>query len=143
MANYMKSKTLDELQFLNVQDFNIAAPGSSHLDKRMTPFDVAQRVSILGTYELPFGRGKRFGSSLPRAEIMRLEIGSWAGTFQASPGFRSIFRMPLLSPIRVPGYRESGSRFITGSTPLFSEDRPGAVHAAELSVAFPRCAVPR
>jgi hypothetical protein len=75
MANYTKAKTLEQLAFLNPQDYNAARPTASHLDKRLIPFDVAQRVSVPGTYELPFGKGKRFGSDLPRP--LMYVFGNW------------------------------------------------------------------
>jgi hypothetical protein len=75
MANYTKSKTLEELVFLNQQDYNPTDPLKSRLDKRLVPFDVPQRLSILGTYELPFGKGKRFGDGLPAA--VDYAIGNW------------------------------------------------------------------
>ena len=106
MANYMKSKTLDELQFLNVQNFNVSDPGSSHLDKRLTPFDVAQRVSILGTYELPFGRGKRFGSSLPRA--VNYALGNWKLGWNISDQSGFPIDFPNAAPLTNQSARLSG-----------------------------------
>lgn len=37
------------------------------LERSISSWDVAQRLAISYLYELPFGRGKRFGASLPRA----------------------------------------------------------------------------
>jgi hypothetical protein len=75
IAAYTISKCLERLQFLNAQDFRPADPPQSALDHRLTPFDLPQRVTIVGTYELPVGRGRRFGSSMPGA--LNYVAGNW------------------------------------------------------------------
>ncbi len=64
-VNYNASKTLEQLTFLNTQDQDINQPGNSRLHKRLTPFDVPQKLSLVGVYELPFGKGRRFGGGMP------------------------------------------------------------------------------
>jgi trimeric autotransporter adhesin len=66
-ASYTISKTLEQLQFLNTQSYNPGNPDASVLDERLATFDVPQKASILGTYELPYGHGKRFGAKLAAA----------------------------------------------------------------------------
>lgn len=57
-VNYMVTKTLEQLTLLNAQDLNLSNLTQPSLEKRLTIFDVPQKWSILGTYDLPVGRGK-------------------------------------------------------------------------------------
>lgn len=61
---YTISKTLEQLNFLNDQDFRFDDPDSSRLERRLAEFDVPQKFAALTTYELPFGKGKPLGSQL-------------------------------------------------------------------------------
>jgi hypothetical protein len=83
--NYMITKTLEELALLNSQDLNLNDLENPVLEKRLTIFDVPQKLSVLGTYDLPFGRGKRFGGGLH--PVLNGFIGNWTigwnGTFQS------------------------------------------------------------
>ncbi len=60
-ANYMAAKNLEQLQPLNPQDISTTNLLEPNLEKRLTIFDVPQKLSFLGTYELPFGRGRVLG----------------------------------------------------------------------------------
>ncbi|MBS1831044.1 MAG: TonB-dependent receptor [Acidobacteria bacterium] len=60
-ANYMAAKNLEQLQVLNAQDINANDLLNPVLEKRLTIFDVPQKLSFLGTYELPFGKGRLLG----------------------------------------------------------------------------------
>ncbi len=60
--SYTISKTLEQLSFLNDQDYRFNEPDSSRLEKRLAEFDVPQKFASLTTYELPFGKGKAFGA---------------------------------------------------------------------------------
>jgi hypothetical protein len=118
--NYMISKTLEQLQVLNAQDTNLSDYSATRLDKRLTPFDVPQRLSAIGVYELPFGRQRRFASSMPY--VVNLLFGGWTlgwnVTYQA--GFPIDF--PNAAPLR-PGSAELPSdrrdRFRWFDTSLF------------------------
>jgi len=83
--NYMATKTLERLTLLNAQDMNLGDPMKPVLEKRLTIFDVPQKLSVLGTYELPVGRGKRFLSAAH--PVLNGLLGSWSvgwnGTFQS------------------------------------------------------------
>jgi hypothetical protein len=83
--NYMATKTLEQLTFLNSQDLNLNDLENPVLEKRLTIFDVPQKLSVLGTYDLPFGRGKKFGGGLH--PVVNGFIGNWTigwnGTFQS------------------------------------------------------------
>ena len=56
-AAYTVSKTLEEISFLNAQDFNLSNIDRSHLEKRLAQFDVPQKFSLVSTAELPFWTG--------------------------------------------------------------------------------------
>jgi len=67
LGAYTWSKTLEALSYLNPQD---AKPF-----KNIGAADRPQRLVISAVYELPFGRGQRFGSHVNRA--VELAIGGW------------------------------------------------------------------
>jgi len=65
---YTWAKSLDD--GLSHQDsYNIRA------DRALSDIDVSHRVVILGIYDLPFGRGRRFGGGMPR--LADLAVGGW------------------------------------------------------------------
>ncbi|MCC6538678.1 MAG: carboxypeptidase regulatory-like domain-containing protein [Bryobacterales bacterium] len=60
-------------------------PFNRRAEKSLSAHDIAHRVVISGAWQLPFGRGKKFGSSMSRlADIL---VGGWEvsgfGTFQS------------------------------------------------------------
>jgi len=59
---YTISKTLEALTLPNSQDFNLGNIDASRLEKRLTEYDVPQKIAVLWTYELPFGKTRRFAS---------------------------------------------------------------------------------
>jgi hypothetical protein len=61
---YVWSKTLEQMSFLNPQDFNLQNIHASSLEKRLAQFDVPQRFTALWTYELPFGHNRFIGGNL-------------------------------------------------------------------------------
>ena len=72
---YVWSKTLEERSFLNAQDFNLADIDSSKLERRLAEFDVPHRFTAMLTYELPFGRGRTFGTGAKG--IVNKVISGW------------------------------------------------------------------
>ena len=75
IGSYTVSKNLERLQFLNAQFFNPANPSQSTLDHRLTPFDIPQRLTVEGTWAIPVGHGKRYGSSMPKP--VNFVLGNW------------------------------------------------------------------
>jgi hypothetical protein len=74
-VNYMVSKTLEQLVLLNAQDVNLTDYSKSVLDKRLTPFDIPQRLAVIGVYDLPVGKGRKYASGMPYA--VNLLLGGW------------------------------------------------------------------
>jgi hypothetical protein len=104
-VNYQISKTLEQLVFLNPTDQNLADVSASRLDKRLAIFDVPQKMSALGVFEFPFGRGRKWGQSMPWAANFLLggwELG-WNVTLQS--GFPIDF--PNAAPLEARSARLS------------------------------------
>ena len=62
-VSYTIGKVIEEIAFLNPQDLNLSKVEESRLDRALALYDSPQKFGGLMTYELPFGRGKRFGTS--------------------------------------------------------------------------------
>jgi hypothetical protein len=88
IANYGIGKTLEQLTLLNVQDLDLQNPENSKLENRSaTNIDIPQRFVLTGVWEIPFGRGRAFGSDVHRA--LDFVIGGWSinGNFTLSKGW--------------------------------------------------------
>jgi hypothetical protein len=77
-ANYTIAKTLEQLLPLNAQDIDLANLEKPRLEKRLTIFDVPQKMSLLGTYELPY----KGGSAFTKTTLGGWKLG-WNWTFQS------------------------------------------------------------
>ncbi len=73
-VSYTVSKNLEEIGFLNSQDFNLGNPEASRLDKVISLWDAPQKLAGLWTYELPVGSGKPLGAGI-RGPLSRLVSG--------------------------------------------------------------------
>ena len=62
-VSYTLSKSQEQVNFLNAQDFHLNDINSSVLEKRLTEFDVPQKLAVVSTWQLPFGEGRRWGNS--------------------------------------------------------------------------------
>jgi hypothetical protein len=62
-AAYTVSKTLEQVSVLNSQDVNLDNLLDTKLEKRLYQFDAPQKLAAVVSYELPFGKGKRFGNN--------------------------------------------------------------------------------
>jgi hypothetical protein len=62
VTNYAWSKKLDRTSYLNPQDAN--------LEKRISADDRPQHLVISGTWELPFGHGRKFNPDVPVANYL-------------------------------------------------------------------------
>jgi hypothetical protein len=76
VGSYVFSKTLEQLTLLNPQDLVLNDVDATPLEKRSaTETDVPHKFTFAGVYEVPVGRGKPFGSSLPR--VAEAVLGGW------------------------------------------------------------------
>jgi hypothetical protein len=74
-AAYTFSKTLESVSTLNAQDVNLNDLTKTELEQRLFQFDVPHKVAVVVSYELPFGRGKRFGNDLHK--VANAIAGGW------------------------------------------------------------------
>jgi hypothetical protein len=74
-VNYMKSKTLEELTLLNAQDVNLSNLMDTRLEKRLAIFDVPQKLSMLGSYDLPIGKSRPFFNDMH--PVLNGFLGNW------------------------------------------------------------------
>jgi outer membrane receptor protein involved in Fe transport len=63
---YTLSKTLEQASVLNNQDVTLDNLLNTGLERRLVEFDSPHTLAALVSYELPWGRGRRFGSSMNR-----------------------------------------------------------------------------
>jgi hypothetical protein len=102
VGNYIRSKLIERIEYLNDSD---PLP-----EKRISPLDHPNRFVIGTTYELPFGRGKRFFNSSSR--LLDLLVGgfgvntiytyqtgapvSWVNGSTTNPGDYVYFGAPIV-----------------------------------------------
>ncbi len=100
-VSYTIAKTLEQVSLLNTQDVNLSDLPSSRLEKRLIQYDVPQQLSVIGTYDLPFGKGKHFLSGMNR--WANGAIGGWtfSGVWMSHSGF------PLTFPNAAPTVAQS------------------------------------
>ena len=113
----------------------VFSPFERHRARSLAHDDVPQLLSVAFVYQLPFGRGKRFGSDSGGLDRV---IGGWqvSGTFRASSGLPAFFRSSQCNvpgQLRagcIPALREGANPFATGKDgfdpgagrPLFNKD---------------------
>ena len=93
---YTWSKTLERVSVLNAQDVDTANLLATPLEKRLVQFDIPSKFSAVVSYELPVGRGKRFGNGMN--SVFNAIAGNWNLNVQtvAQSGF--IFDFPNAAP---------------------------------------------
>jgi hypothetical protein len=65
-TSYSFSKTLEEVNFLNAQDFNFDDPSASKLERRLAAdLDCPWRFTLGTVWALPFGKEQMIGSHVP------------------------------------------------------------------------------
>jgi hypothetical protein len=74
-GSFTISKNLEQVSVLNAQDANLGNLVKTRLEKRLTQYDTPRAVAILGSYQLPLGRGQRFGHSMP--PLLNGIAGNW------------------------------------------------------------------
>jgi outer membrane receptor protein involved in Fe transport len=100
-VSYTYSKTFTWTNFENAQD--------TQLEKVVAPWDVTHSVQINALYQLPFGKGQRFGSGMPSA--LRYVASGW----QVS----ALVRLQGGMPMPYPSGQQSGNpvAYPTGAAP--------------------------
>jgi hypothetical protein len=78
--SYTFSKTLERVAPLNAQDVAVGNLLSTPLEQRLAEYDIPHVFGALMSYELPFGRGRRFGRSVNR--WVDGFIGGWNINYQ-------------------------------------------------------------
>ncbi|MEZ5399941.1 MAG: TonB-dependent receptor [Bryobacteraceae bacterium] len=80
LASYGAGKTLERVTMLNPQDFNLADPSASRLEKRSAnQIDIPQKFTVAGVWEMPFGKGKAWGAGWSKP--VDLVLGGWQLNF--------------------------------------------------------------
>lgn len=141
---YTWSKNLESVAFANPQD-----PTTT---KNLTSQDRPHRLVFSGSWQLPFGKGRQFGSTMPRP--LDFVFGgweyNWIGTFQSGlpvdlPGNVSCCATECLRPELRPLFQQlrrqrSGHRFYTTECrpERFQPDlyRPGVAIARSVYLAY-------
>ena len=76
LGSYGIMKNLEQVSLLNAQDFVLSRPEDTRLEKRSAgQVDIPQKFTVLGLYELPFGRKKTFGANWSKA--IDCFLGGW------------------------------------------------------------------
>ncbi|MGC8794016.1 MAG: TonB-dependent receptor domain-containing protein [Bryobacteraceae bacterium] len=76
LSSYNIGKNLQQMRVVNAQDFVLASWEATKLIKESNQnIDAPQKFVIVGIYELPFGRGRRFGANVPG--FLNHIIGGW------------------------------------------------------------------
>jgi hypothetical protein len=76
LASYTGAKTLEQVSFQNIQDFNVSDPASSRLIKQSADqIDIPRKFNLAAVWHLPFGKGRPFASNINRAADFL--IGGW------------------------------------------------------------------
>ncbi len=98
---YTIAKTLEQVSLLNAQDANLKDLTDSKLEKRLIQYDVPQQLSIIGSYDLPVGKGRRYFSGMNR--YVNGVFGGWttSGVWMSHSGF------PLNFPNAAPNAAQS------------------------------------
>ena len=93
---YTIAKTLEQAAALNAQDVQLNDLPSTPLEKRLIQYDVPRQFSVIGSYDLPFGKGRQFLSGMNR--WANGALGGWtvSGVWMSHSGF------PLQFPNAAP-----------------------------------------
>lgn len=62
--SYTWSKTLERVTLLNPQDTDVSNLLNSRMEQRLQDFDIPHTFSAIVTYELPFGKGRKFFANM-------------------------------------------------------------------------------
>ena len=94
---YTLSKTLEEVSALNPQDVTVDNLLNTRLERRLVEFDSPHTLAVVASYELPWGRGRRFGASMNR--VLDGFIGGWNVNVQHVVRSGSPVAFPTAAPL--------------------------------------------
>jgi hypothetical protein len=96
-GTYAISKAIEAVSLLNPQDFALTDINRSVLERRLLQYDTPQKLTLLGTYEFPLGRGRRFGTGMH--PVLNAVTGGWQvnGNLTLQRGFIAPF--PNAAPV--------------------------------------------
>lgn len=117
LANYTLSKTLSDSWETGTSTVNQIASCRS-CDKGPPSYDVPQSLVVSTVYELPFGRGRRFGNNLPRA--VDLIAGGWRWSTIESFSSGSAFSVTAPNRTGSPFTLVRADRLCNGKSDHFS-----------------------
>lgn len=87
-TSYSISKTLEQINLLNAQDFNLADPSSSKLERRIAnELDSPQRFTLGTVWSLPFGKGQAVLSDAPGWLDQVIGGWQWSGMVEFFSGY--------------------------------------------------------
>ncbi len=77
IVSYTAAKNLEKYNLINAQDLNTSNYLDSNLEKRPAKeADTPRKFTFAGVYELPYGKGRKFGSDGPKA--LDYVLGGWS-----------------------------------------------------------------
>jgi hypothetical protein len=94
---YTVSKSAERVNVLNGQDVKLGNLLNTGLEKRLVEFDTPQNLAVVASYELPFGKGRRWGSGMNR--ILNGVIGGWNTNWQYVYRSGLLFEFPNAAPL--------------------------------------------
>ncbi|MBA3975503.1 MAG: hypothetical protein C0504_14955 [Candidatus Solibacter sp.] len=97
-VSYTWSKTIEEVTQLNAQTADLNDLTRTRGERRLVEFDMPHTVAVVATYELPFGRGKRFMSGANRT--VNAILGGWNLNGQYMRRSGQPIDFPNAAPIR-------------------------------------------
>jgi hypothetical protein len=111
-GSFTISKTLERVSILNSQDINLSNLLDTPLEKRLTAYDAPRAVSIVTSYELPFGKGRTFGRS------MRPLLNGIAGGWNVNAQWTAHSGYPFAFPNAAPLVAQSANLLDSGRDAL-------------------------
>jgi hypothetical protein len=96
-ASFTISKNLERVSVLNAQDVNLSNLLDTPLEKRLTQYDATKALAVVTSYELPFGKGKRFAKSLH--PVLNGIVGNWNLNVQWTTHSGFPFAFPNAAPL--------------------------------------------
>jgi hypothetical protein len=90
LASFSWEKSIDNGSGIRQATGDAYAPpngGDLRSERSVSAFNFGKKLTVSGLWELPFGRGKRYGAAVPRA--LDFVVGGWqvGGIFTAEGGF--------------------------------------------------------